>query len=172
MDLKKLFGFGASEDARAGQWGALFDEMAVIFKGEDETTVKFVTGFAGLLGKIAYADLAVSDAEKARIRAILLANLDLIPEKADLILRLLDQQHAQLFSIEDYFYQRLLNDVCDRAQKKTLIHALFQVAAADASVSAEEDAAIWTAAKGLKLSHREFIDVRAQFKAHLDVLKS
>ena len=170
VDFKKLFGI-TKKDRGAEDLGKLFDGIKTIFDKRNEQEIRYITGFAGLLGKIAYADMDTSEVELTRIRKILGERMRLSGRRIDPILKLLDEEHAKLFSIEDYIYIRLLNDACDKAQKVDVVRALFEVAAADESVSAEEDAALWTVAKGLRLSHREFIGVRTEFKKHLDVLK-
>jgi uncharacterized tellurite resistance protein B-like protein len=172
MDLKKLFGI--SKDRKGGEedLGELFAGVQAILKDCSEGDIQLITGFAGLLGKVAYADMEISKVEIDRIRAVLSGLEHVNRNQADLIIELLGRHSARLFSIEDFIYIRLLNGILDKPGKMDLLKALFKVAAADQSVSAEEDASIWTAAKGLKLSHRDFISVRSEFAKHLDVLKS
>jgi uncharacterized tellurite resistance protein B-like protein len=65
----------------------------------------------------------------------------------------------------------MINQVCDKEQKIQLIEAMFAVASADDSVSSEEDSAIYIVSKGIGLSHKEFVTVRARFQPYLEVLK-
>ncbi|MCP4602163.1 MAG: TerB family tellurite resistance protein [Proteobacteria bacterium] len=171
MDIKKLLGINKTTQKEDEDLGKLFAGIQGLLKGYTDADTKLITGFAGLLGKVAYADMAISDVEKDRIRSVLSNKLKLKQSHVNAIVELLGEHSVRLFSIEDFIYIRLLNSVCDKAEKMDLIRALFNVAAADESVSAEEDASIWTAAKGLRLSHRDFISVRAEFKEHLDILK-
>jgi uncharacterized tellurite resistance protein B-like protein len=89
----------------------------------------------------------------------------------DSILELMLTHQAQLYSVEDHVYLRLINETCEKTQKLHFIETLFAVAAADETVSAEEDATIWNIAKSLRLSHREFIQARIKYKEYLQVLK-
>jgi uncharacterized tellurite resistance protein B-like protein len=172
MDLKKLFGISNEADRARKDLGELFAGVQAILKDCSENDVKLITGFAGLLGKVAYADMEISEVEIERMRSVLGGLKHLSSQQVNLIIELLGRHSVNLFSIEDYIYIRLINDVLDKPGKLGLLKALFKVAAADESVSAEEDAALWTVAKGLMLSHREFISVRAEFAGQLDVLKS
>ncbi|MCP4677626.1 MAG: TerB family tellurite resistance protein [Deltaproteobacteria bacterium] len=171
MDLKKLFGISTKGQKEDSELGELFAGIRPILEGYTADDIKLITGFAGLLGKVAYADMEISDVEIARIRAVLEKRLNLKHHQIEPIIKLLGEHKARLFSVEDYIYIRLLDTVFNHSEKINLLRALFTVAAADESVSAEEDAVLWTVAKGLKLSHRDFVKVRAEFKEHLDVLK-
>ncbi len=171
MDLKKLFGISSKGQKENADLGELFAGIQDVLEGYTENDIKLITGFAGLLGKVAYADMEISDVEIDRIRSVLKKKLDLKPHQVEPIIKLLGEHKARLFSVEDYIYIRLLDAVFDHDEKIDLLRALFTVAAADESVSAEEDAALWTVAKGLKLSHRDFVKIRVEFKEHLDVLK-
>ncbi len=171
MDLKKLFGINRVKNTDTHDLGELFVGIQKILTEHSDDDVRLIAGFAGLLGKVAYADMEISSVELDRVRDVLDKRLKLSSRQIDPIVELLGKHQARLFSIEDYIYIRLLNEVLDHTQKKDALHALFTVAAADESVSAEEDAVLWTVAKGLRLSHRDFILIRAEFKEHLDVLK-
>ena len=172
MDFRKLFGISQKKEADEAALGKLFSGIKSVVSSSDEEEVKRITSFAGLLGKVAYADMDISEVEQARIRQLLTTQLGLPGQDADKIVTLLDKHRAQLYSIEDFIYLRIVNSLLDKNKKLDFLRTLFTVAAADDSVSGEEDAVLWSIAKGLRLSHREFISIRAEFKDQLDVLKS
>jgi uncharacterized tellurite resistance protein B-like protein len=146
--------------------------MEELLSGYAENDIKYVTGFAGLLGKVAYADMEISDDEIAKMRSVLGTTLRLQASQVESIINMLQKHSVQLFSIEDYRYVRMMNQVCDKEQKTELIEAMFAVASADDAVSSEEDSAIYVVSKGIGLSHKEFVTVRARFKHTLEVLKA
>jgi uncharacterized tellurite resistance protein B-like protein len=152
--------------------GMLFDAVRERLPKLDEAEIKKITGFAGLLGKVAYADMEISSEELDRIRRVLTNVLKLETRHVASLIVLITDHRVQLFSVEDHFYGRMINEVCSREQKRLLLEALFSLAAADESISNQEDAAIWTIAKSLRLSHGDFIAVRKRFRDHLDVLKN
>lgn len=171
MDFRKLFGIPERKENDTSQLGKLFAGINSLFSNAGEEEIKRITSFAGLLGKVAYADMDISDVEISRIRKVLQSQLNLESHDIDNIISLLGNHRAELYSIEDFIYLRIMDSLLDKPEKLSLLRTLFTVAAADDSVSAEEDAVLWSIAKGLKLSHREFISIRREFKNQLDVLK-
>ncbi|MCP4200112.1 MAG: TerB family tellurite resistance protein [Proteobacteria bacterium] len=171
MNLWKIFGIEKKERSEDPELGELFGGMEAILQDFAENDIKYVTGFAGLLGKVAYADMEMSDDEVAKMQSILSSTLRLRDSQVGLIVKMLQNHSVQLCSLEDYRYVRMINKVCDKEQKMELIEAMFAVASADESVSSEEDSAIYVVSKGIGLSHKDFVTVRAQFKNYLEVLK-
>jgi uncharacterized tellurite resistance protein B-like protein len=171
MNLWKIFGIDKKERSEDPELGKLFGGMEAILQGFAESDIKYVTGFAGLLGKVAYADMEISEDEVAKMQSVLSNTLRLRDAQVGLIIEMLQKHSVQLCSIEDYRYVRMINEECDKEQKMELIEAMFAVASADESVSSEEDSAIYVVSKGIGLSHKEFVSVRAQFKKYLEVLK-
>ena len=169
--FKRVFGFDDNDAARIGEFGMLFDTLSREFSKLNDTEIKKITGFSGLIGKVSYADMDISADEKRKMHAIFVTELRVDDEQAALLVSILVEHRIQLFSIEDYFYSRLINEVCSDEDKMRLMRAMFSVAAADGAISQEEDAAIYTAAKSLHLTHRDFISVRKSFVDYLDVLK-
>jgi uncharacterized tellurite resistance protein B-like protein len=171
MNLWTLLGIKEKDTKKQQDLGSLFDEIQRLLKNHPEDRIKLITGFAGLLGKVAYADMEISKEEVDQIRQILVVKMHLRESVANAVIDMIEQHRIQLLSIEDYIYIRLINSVTDKDQKLDLLNTLFMVAAADDSISAEEDSAIRIVAKGLLLSHRDFIEARSPFKKHLDWLK-
>ena len=170
--LKKVLGLDEEAARSSGELGLLYDELSEQFSKLSREEIKRFTGFSGMLGKVSYADMEISEEEQDRMRSLFIEELNLDADKADLLLSLLVNHRVQLFSVEDYIYSRLCNEVCDFEEKTHLLRAMFIVAAADGAISQEEDAAIYAAAKSLRLSHKDFIAVRRQFASYLDVLKT
>lgn len=170
MSLWDVLGMGQRRRAEDPDLGLLFGGIERVLAGAPEAEIKLVTGYAGLLGKVAYADTEVTQEEGERIRRTLGAELGLGLGRVERIAELLEQERARLFTIEDYIYVRLVNEVADRDQKLALLRAMFAIAAADGSVRDREEQVIRVAAKGLLLSHADFIDARRQFREHLAVL--
>lgn len=171
MSIWKLFGLSKQEHGDDPELGLLFDHIERILAQAPIDEIKLVTGYAGLLGKVAYADTEVTPEEANRIRRVLGAELGLGLGRVERIAELLEQERARLFTIEDYLYVRLVNEVADRTQKLALLRAMFAIAAADGSVRDREEQVIRVAAKGLLLSHQDFIAARRQFRDQLAVLQ-
>ncbi len=170
MGILSILGMGQKEEA-SEELGALYTNIERLLHGKPQATIKMVAGYAGVMGKVAYADMDISEQELERIRGLLLERLSLSRVDADCVVSLLGDNCAQLYSLEDYLYTRMLNDVLSRQQKLELLTALFAVAAANRSISNLEDNAVRVISKGLLLSHKDFIDARLEYREHLAVLK-
>lgn len=172
MGLLKLLGI--RKEGRAGRdvLGTLFDGIEGIVGDRPLDEIKLVTGYAGLLGRVAYADLEITDDEVARMRRVLAGVLGLADGEVEAIVEILLRHRVQLLSLEDHVYARLINDVADRPVKLKLLRALYEVGAADGSVREREDQEIRVISRALMLSHSDFIEARREFRDHLAVLKS
>ena len=171
MGLFDIFRRG-SEDAGGGERGGLYAAVEALGRERPESDVARIAGWAGLLGRVAYADMDLGDDELARVREILVETAGLDARDARAITELLARERVELLSLEDHLYARLINDVADREQKLDLIRALFRVAAADGTVRSDEDGAIRGIARALLLEHREFIAIRREFKGQLAVFQT
>ena len=175
MGWLNILGFGTrqvAEEKDDEQLGLLFSEITRLLEGLKADEVKVVTGYAGLLGKVAYADMEISKEEIQNIRRVLREVLALDESPIAALIQILTEHRVQLFSVEDHLYTRLVNEVLTYTEKLKLLEALFSLAAADDDISQQEDAAIWTVAKGLKLSHGDFIASRKRFQKYLAVLRT
>jgi uncharacterized tellurite resistance protein B-like protein len=169
--FKRVFGLDDAEAASYKDLGFLFETLSEKFATLSDEEIKRTTAYAGMLGKVSYADMNISEVEVSRIREILTSVLKLSSRQSDLLIEILITHRIQLFSVEDHFYSRLANELFDLSEKMALLEALFEVAAADGAISQEEDVVLYDAAKSMRLSHREFISVKKRYAAYLDVLK-
>ena len=171
MDFRKFFGLEKNDEKTEKRLGTLFSSVQMILENHSEQESMLITGYAGLLGRVAYADMDISDVEIDKIREILSSKMRLDKKHIDLIIDLIVEHRVQLFSVEEHHYHRLINEICTKDQKIHLLRALFSVAAADDSISSEEDTILRNISKGLLLSHKEHIGVRLKFRQYLDILK-
>ena len=169
MGLLEILGVKKG-DGKHEELGELHRIVEEILGDQPEEKIKLVTGYAGVLGKVSYADMKMSQVELDRIEVLLKERLGLDGEDAARIVRVMDTDRVTLYSVEDHLYTRLLNDVLSHGEKLDLLTALFAVAAANDAISNLEDNTIRVISKGLLLSHKEFIDARLKYRDHLEVL--
>jgi len=132
---------------------------------------RLIACFAYILGRVAHADLEISDEEVASMEGIVAEQGHLSPAQAAMVVRMA-KTHNQLFGGTDNFLvTREFAEIATRAQRLALLECLYAVSAADESISAEEDHEIRKIASELKLEHRDFIDARTRYAEYLDVLK-
>jgi len=171
MDILKALGIKIEPGKAESRLGTLCSHIRSILEGFSEDEVRLITGYAGLLGSVAYADMDISEVEIRRIRAILAEKMHLGKNHIDPIVEILARHRVQLFAVEEHHYHRLINSVCTTEEKLDLLGALFSVAAANESISNEEEVVLRRISQGLLLSHKEFIAVRLEFRKYLDILK-
>jgi len=138
----------------------------------DPDRVRYLAALGGLMGRIANADGDISTEEKARIESILDTYVELDKNEAEMVTLLIDERTKSLHGLENHLYTQELNELIDHDKKLEVLSCLFAVAAADDTISAEENSAVEVIAKGLLLSHRDFISVRSIYRKHLSVLKN
>lgn len=145
--------------------GAALDQL-------EPRQARLLAAFAYLMARVARVDSGVSAEENDRMERLLRERGALPPAQASLVVEMA-RHESQLFGgTDNLLVSRELDELATREEKLRLLDCMFAVAAADESVSLVEDNEIWRIAKELKLSHRDFIEVRRRYREHLDVLKN
>jgi uncharacterized tellurite resistance protein B-like protein len=132
---------------------------------------RYVAAFAYLLGRLARADLQISDEETSKMESIVASLAGLPSHQAALVVEIACHQNELFGGTENFLVAREFNQIATREQKLRLLECLFAVAAADGTVSAVEDDEIRRIANELCLTHAEFIRARSAYREHLAVLK-
>ena len=113
---------------------------------------------AGLMAHVAWTDAVLSEQEKETIRQVLVEEWGLSAEEARLVAEI---SFANMIKGLDgirltrNFFEKTSHD-----ERRAFVRCLFRVANAAHKTSFEEINAIQLVAKGLRLSHREFIDAK------------
>jgi uncharacterized tellurite resistance protein B-like protein len=167
-----LLGLQDCSVAQREKLGNLFAELEQLLHTYSDEEVKLITGFSGLLGKVAYSDRIIKDEELKEIEKILLESTSLSSSLYEAVLDVVRRNTKELKGLQDYRYLRILNEVCSKEQKMDILQALFAVAAADDEIDFHEDHDLAIIAKGLNLSQQEFTEVRVKFSDKLSVMKN
>ena len=133
---------------------------------------RFVAQFAYILGRVANADLAVSDAETRVMEREVQALGALDEEEAVLVVEIAKAQHRLFGATDSYSITREFAHAATTDQKRELLECLFAVSAADQIVSGTEEGEIRRISNELDLTHDEFIAARASYKEHIAVLRN
>ncbi|HUT78441.1 MAG TPA: TerB family tellurite resistance protein [Polyangia bacterium] len=170
MDWTRIFG-RRNPSRGKDELGSLFAAIEGMAAGLSVEDIKRITGWAGLLGRVAYADLELAPAELAGIVQVLEQVRGLGADDARRVVELIGKERVQLLSIEDHLYARLINEVASREEKIELLGVLFRVAAADGTVAGREEAAIRLVSRALLLEHADFIAARLLVRDSVPVLR-
>ncbi len=132
---------------------------------------KFIAAFAFILGRVANADLDISDVEVAEMERIVERVGGLPEAQAVLVVQIAKAQHALFGSTENFSVTQEFNRTATKMQKRALLHCLFAVSSSDHAISVTEDNEIRAISRELRLDHADFIAARSNYKEHLTVLK-
>ncbi len=151
------------------------DTVRKISRAIDELPAEratYIAAFAFILGRVANADLEISDEEVAEMERIVERLGGLPEEQAVLVVQIAKSQHKLFGSTESFIVTQEFNRIATRAQKQALLHCLFAVSSSDQSISVMEDNEIRAITKELRLDHSDFIAARSIYREHLSVLKA
>ncbi len=132
---------------------------------------RFIAAFAFILGRVANADLDISDAEVAEMERIVERVGGLPEAQAVLVVQIAKAQHTLFGATENFSVTQEFNRIATRVQKQALLHCLFAVSSSDHAISVTEDNEIRAISRELRLDHSDFIAARSNYKEHLNVLK-
>jgi uncharacterized tellurite resistance protein B-like protein len=133
---------------------------------------EFVTAFAGLLVRVAYVDRSVSEAERAVLAPLLVANAGLPAAEAETLVEIVTHQATTLGGISYASLTRAFNGIATSEEKERLIDCLYAVATAEGSISIVEDDEVHAVARALLLSQAQLIAVRSRYKDQLEVIQA
>ncbi len=174
MGLLEILGFGGDKRPTPSSAAGASDTIRKISAALDEiepAKARYIALFAYILGRVANADLDVSEEESREMERIVEGLAGLPEEQAVLVVRIAKTQNTLFGSSEHYTLTQEFNDIASRAQKLALLNCLFAVSSSDHSISTLEDNEIRLIASELKLDHQDFIAARSAYRQYLEVLK-
>ena len=137
----------------------------------DEERAKYVASFAYILGRVAHADLDISEDETRAMERIVVERGGLPEEQAVVAVQIAKTQNKLFGGTEDFLVTREFNSLASREQKLALLDCLYAVSAADQGISTVEDNEIGKIASELKLSRNDVVGIRSAYSDSLNVLK-
>ena len=133
---------------------------------------RWIASFAYILGRVAHADLEVSDDEVAAMERLVIERGGLPEEQAVIVVRMA-KIHNELFGgTDNYLVTREFDQNAGREEKLALLDCLYAVSSADRSISTQEDSEIRVIAGELHLDRNDLLQVRSRDRDHLAVLRS
>ena len=137
----------------------------------DRDQARYVAAYAYILGRVAHADMEISDDETREMERLVEGIGGMPEEQAILVVQIAKTQNILFGSTENFVVTKEFNRIASRDQKVALLSCLFAVSSADESISTAEDNEIRRISQELRLDHRDFIAARSAYKHHLEVLK-
>lgn len=165
------FGGNAATDVGKGDSAHTIRQIVESLDQMEPERARYVATFAYLLGRVANADLDISEQETREMERIVEALGGLPEEQAILVVQIAKTQNTLLGGTENYSIAQEFNKTATRVQKLSLLNCLFAVSSSDQSISTVEDNEIRKISRELRLDHSDFIQARSAYKEHLAVLK-
>lgn len=165
---------GLSENAPAGDSTGETETVRKIVNqldGLEPERARYVAAFAYVLSRVAHADLKISKEETHSMERILMAMGNLPEEQAILVVQMAKTQALLFAGTENFLVTRELETLADREQKLKILRCLFAVSAADESISGAEETEIRKIADELRISRKDYLEVKLTYREYLSVLK-
>lgn len=157
-------------DRGAIEPGAL-DRTAAALDTMPPDRARYVAAFAYLLARVANVDSHVSPDELDLMHRAVQKEADLTDDESAVIVGLALGDTQRFAGTHNLEVTREFMTLSTHDQRLGLLRCLFAVSAADDSVATAEDNEIRRITRELKIEHADFIEARAEVKAHLAVLK-
>src|SRR5262245_267812 len=167
--IRSLLGLGG--DAPEARDTPTLRQSASRLDSLEPDVARYLAAFACVLARVAHADLDTSEAECEAMERIVGEVGALTPEHAALVVGIARERGALAGGTEHYLVTRRFREIATREQRLGLARCLFEVAAADASISSTEEVEISKIGSELGLTHAEIAGLRSAFREHLAVLR-
>ena len=133
---------------------------------------RYLAAFAYVLSRVANADSKISEEETQTIEEIV-QKLGHVPRAEAILVVQVAKSQTRLFGgTENFLVTREFKNIATQAQRQELLECVFAVSAADQSITSIEESQARQIASELGFNHREFVEVRAAYSEHREVLKS
>ena len=171
MSILKMLGLGSESQPETPGGTETVRKIVAELEAMDAERARYVAAFAYILGRVAHADLHFSDEETRKMEEIVLCLGHLPEEQAILVVQIAKSQNRLFGGTENFLVTREFAEASTPDQRQELLDCLFEVSAADATISGAEEAEIRQVASELGFSHREFVAARSVYSQHREVLK-
>lgn len=165
---------GPGESAPSAPSGSDVDAVRRIVGELDAmpaSRARWVAAFAYLLGRVAHADLDISEEETAAMVRLLREIGELEEGQAVLVAEIAKRQNQLFGGTENFLVAREFRDLADVEERRRLLACLLGVAAADQSITSVEEREVKRVADELGLDRDDFIEALSRFSEHREVLR-
>ena len=150
----------------------VLDAVCAVLDHLTPARARYVAAFAYLLGRVAGADLQITDDERQVMERLVAEEGALSTEEASVVVKLALAEGDQFGGTHNLHVTREFASQATPDECLGLLRCLFAVSAADANVTVREDNEIRGITRELRLEHADFIRARQEVRAHLAVLRT
>jgi uncharacterized tellurite resistance protein B-like protein len=160
-----------AQKADAATGSAAIRKIADALGQMEPDRARYVASFSYILGRVANADLNISDEETREMERLVEGLAGLPEEQAILVVQIAKTQNVMFGGTDGFSVTEAFSQTATRAQKLALLNCLFAVSSSDHSISQVEDNEVRKISAELRLDHSDFIAARSLYLQHLEVLK-
>ncbi len=166
MSLLRFLGIGTEESTEQGETETV-RRIASQLERLPADKAKHLASFAYVLARVAHADLEIDDSEVAAMERIVKTLAHLSESEAALVVQIAKSQAQHLGGTENYIVTREFRQRASKEQRGELLDCIYAVAAADGSITGDEQAEILSIAVELGFTRPEAIALRSAYKDKL-----
>ncbi len=170
MSLLRFLGLG--RDTTGPEWEP--DSLVALSRRLDALPppeARMAAAFAYLMARIAGADLRTDADERASMIERLASFAGLPPERAELLADAALEALADYGATDNHLVARAYRDMASPEERLDLLRCLYAVAAADETITTDEDNEIFEIARTIGVPHPDVIALRSAWRSHLGTLK-
>jgi uncharacterized tellurite resistance protein B-like protein len=170
MSLLRILGLGRDVSGRESEPESLI-EMTRRLEALPPAEARMAAAFAFLMARIAGADLRADANERASMVERIEHFAGLTTERADLLVDAALEALEHHGATDNHLVARAYRDISSPEERLDLIRCLYAVAAADETITTDEDNEIFEVARVVGVSHSDVIALRSEWRSHLGTLK-
>ena len=169
--LHKLLGSsaGGGEPESAGTESVR--KIVARLRQMEPARARYIAAFAYILGRVAHADLDISEEESQAMESLVREHGELPEDQALLVVEIAKSQNQLFGGTENFLVTREFGELATADEKLALLDCLFAVSAADDAVSIVEEEQVRRIANELGLTHQQYVEIRARYSAQRDVMR-
>lgn len=127
-----------------------------------------LAAYAYVLSRVAYVDLEINEAERAKISKLLQKEGGFSPDRAETVCKIATQKAKIFGATHDYLITREFSKTATAEEKRELLKAVFSVAAADGTITMAESQELRKITSELKLEREVYTQLRVAFREQLE----
>ena len=137
----------------------------------DPAEARHLALFAFLLARVALSDQVTDPAEIAEMERLVATHVGLSASQAAMVIEVARATQKLLGPTHNFVATREFRDSATAEQKIGMLHCLFAVAAADGTITGDEEEEIRTISRGLLLEDRDYLAVRGEYRDKRSVMQ-
>ena len=169
--ILKALGLGTTTETAPERSTETVRKIVSELEAMEPARARYVAAFAYILGRVAHADLDISEHETHKMEEIVHGLGHLPEDQSVLVVQIAKSQNRLFGGTENFLVTREFVEISSLEQRQELLDCLFAISAADRSISGVEEAQIRQIASELGFSHSDYVAARSVYNEHREVLK-